>query len=54
MRYIKINLDPIRLKGDRDDFDTLQADLYEKIQALIDTDNLSWSIDEDGEEEDED
>ena len=53
MKYLKINIDPIKLKADPEDRDTLQSDLYEKIVALIETDKLSWSIDEDDEDDDD-
>lgn len=51
MRYLRILINPIKLKGDADDTETLQHDLYEKIQAMIEAETLAWSIDE--EEEDE-
>lgn len=47
MKYLKILLDPIKIKGDEDDLDTLKVDLYEKIQGLIESDSLGFSIDED-------
>jgi hypothetical protein len=53
MKYLKVLLDPIKLKGDPEDLETLQVDLYEKIQGLIDTESLGFSID-DSDEDDED
>lgn len=53
MKYLKILLQPIKIKGDPDDEDTLQSDLYEHIQHLIDTESLKWEIEED-ENEDQD
>ena len=53
MKYLKINLDSIKLKGDVEDMETLQVDLYEKIQSQLDDESLSWSVDEDEEDEDD-
>lgn len=53
MKYLKILIEPIRIKGDVDDEETLRQDLYERIQAMIEAETLSFSIDED-EEDDED
>jgi hypothetical protein len=53
MKYVKILLEPIKLKADPEDPETLQADLYEKIQAMIEAETLSYSIDEE-DDEDED
>jgi hypothetical protein len=54
MKYLRILLDPIKLKGEIDDPETIQVDLYEKIQGMIDRDELSWSVDEDYEDDEED
>jgi hypothetical protein len=54
MKYLKIILDPIKLKGRADDPETIQADLYEHIQVLLEAEALGWSIDEDSEDESED
>lgn len=51
MRYLKILIDPIKIKGDEDDLETLQIDLYEKIQGMIEAETLSYSIDEDDEDD---
>ena len=53
MKYLKIILDPIKIKGDPEDPETLQVDLYEKLQAMIEAETLTYYIDED-EDEDED
>lgn len=47
MKYLRILVDPIKLKGDEDDAEQLQADLYEKISAMIEAETLSFTIDED-------
>lgn len=52
MKYLKIIVDPIKIKGDTDDLETLQNDLYEKIQAMIEAETLVWSIDEDDADDD--
>lgn len=53
MKYLKILLDPIKIKGDVDDEETLRADLYERITAMIEAETLSFTIDEDEEDEDD-
>lgn len=54
MKYLRILIDPIKLKGDVEDPDTLQADLYEKVQAMIEAETLAFSVDEDDDDEDSD
>lgn len=54
MKYLKIILEPIKLKGDPEDPETLQVDLFEKLQALIESETLTYYIDEDEEDEDSD
>jgi hypothetical protein len=51
MKYLRILIDPIRIKGDEDDSDQLQSDLYEKISAMIESETLSFTIDESEDEE---
>lgn len=51
MKYLKILLEPIKLKGDPDDLPTLEADLYELVQAKIESESLAYEI---VDEEDED
>ena len=53
MRYLKIILQPIKLKGDPEDLETLQQDLFEKLQAMIEAETLAYEIDEE-EDSDED
>jgi hypothetical protein len=53
MKYLRILIDSIRIKGDIEDPETLQVDLYEKVQAMIEAETLTFSIDEE-DEEDED
>jgi hypothetical protein len=52
MRYLRILLDPIKLKGDPEDEEQLRHDIYEKLQALMEAEVLSYNIDEDEEDED--
>jgi uncharacterized protein YfaA (DUF2138 family) len=54
MRYLKIVLEPLKIKGDADDPDQLQADVYEKLSAMIESETLAFSIDEDEDEDDSD
>ena len=54
MKYLKILLSPIKIKGDPEDEETLQTDLYEEIQARIENETLKWSLDEEDQEDDED
>ena len=53
MKYLKVILAPIKMKGDVDDEETLRRDLYEKVQALIESGDLEFSVDEE-DEDDED
>jgi hypothetical protein len=53
MKYLKIILDPIKVKGNIDDPEQLQQDLYEKVQAMIEAETLSFTVDEE-DEDDED
>ena len=53
MKYLKVLIDPIKIKGDPEDEETLRVDLYEKIQAMIEAETLHFTIDEeDAEDED--
>ena len=54
MKYLRILIDPIKVKGDPEDPETLTADVYEKVQAMIEAETLSYSIDEDEDSEDDD
>lgn len=52
MKLLTVWLNPISLKGDPEDEDTLRVDLYEKIQTMLDDETLGFTIDdEDSEEE---
>ena len=53
MKYLRVLIDPIKIKGDMDDMETLQVDLYEMIQAKIEAETLSFTIDEDDAEDEE-
>ena len=56
MKYLKIILNPIKVKGEESDEETLQADLYEKISTMIENETLKWKIDDEeegGEDDDE-
>ncbi len=53
MKYLKIDLQSIRIKGDLEDTDTLQADVYEKVQAMIESETLVFTVDEDFEEDED-
>lgn len=54
MRYLKIVIDPLKIKGDVEDPDQLQVDVYEKLSALIEAETLTFSIDEDDDGDDDD
>ena len=53
MKYLKIILNPIKIKGNADDLEQLEQDVYEKVSTLIELGNLSFTID-DEEEDDSD
>jgi hypothetical protein len=54
MKYLKVTIQPIKIKGDPMDLETLQVDLYERITALVESETLLWDIDEEDEDDDED
>jgi hypothetical protein len=54
MKYLKINLGSIKLKGDEEDLEQLQADLFERIISMCEAETLEWSIDEESEEDEDD
>jgi len=54
MKYLKIVLEPFKIKGDPEDEETLKVDVYERVQAMIEAETLSFSIDEDEDEDDSD
>lgn len=54
MKYLKIFIDPIRIKGCADDEDTLKEDVYERLQAMLEAETITFYIDEDESEDDED
>ena len=53
MKYIKVNIDPIRIKADLDDLEQLQQDLYEKVSAMVEAETLTFSIDDEDESDGE-
>ena len=53
MKYVKILLAPIKIKADLDDPESLQQEVFEKVSALIESEDLKFEIDEDQEDEDE-
>jgi hypothetical protein len=54
MKYLKIVIEPFKIKGDTEDPDTLQQDVYERISAMVESESLAFSVDEDYEDEDSD
>lgn len=53
MKYLKVDIQSLRIKGDLEDEETLRIDVYEKLQAMIESETLTFTIDEDYEEDDE-
>jgi hypothetical protein len=53
MKYLRILIEPIRIKGCEDDEETLKVDLYEKVSAMIEAETLAFTIDEDEDSDDE-
>lgn len=53
MRYLKIVIEPFRIKGDLEDEETLTQDVYERIAAMLESETLAYSIDEDNEDDEE-
>lgn len=51
MKYLKIVVDAFKIKGDTEDPETLQADVYEKLQAMLESETLSFYVDEDDSED---
>jgi hypothetical protein len=54
MKYLKVIIEPIKIKGDAEDPEQLQADLYERITAMIEAETLPFHIDEEDDDGDED
>lgn len=54
MKYLKIQIDPIMIKGSEEDEETLRVDLYERVQSMLDAETLTFVIvdEEDGGDED--
>ena len=53
MRYLKVDIQSLHLKGDPEDYEQLMSDVYEKLQSLIESETLTFSIDEDFEEDED-
>ncbi len=53
MKYLRILVDPIKIKGDPEDPEQLQVDFYEKLLAMIESETLSFTIDEDYTDDDD-
>ena len=51
MKYLRILIDPIKVKGDLDDEEQLQADVYQKLTELIESEVLSFTVDEEDDSE---
>ncbi len=51
MKYLKIVIEPFKIKGSEDDEEQLQADVLEKVAAMVESETLTWRIDEDDEED---
>jgi len=54
MKYLKVLVQPIKLKGDESDPETLQIDLYERLTAMIESETLTFEIVDEDEDSDED
>lgn len=54
MKYLKIVVESFKIKGDPDDSETLQADVYERIQSMLEAETLAFHVDEDDEDEESD
>jgi hypothetical protein len=54
MKYLKINLEGFKIKGDPEDEDQLKQDVYERVQAMLEAETLAFSIDDDEEDEGDD
>ena len=53
MKYLKIVIEPFQIKGDPEDEDQLRQDIYEKVSAMLEAEVLSYSIDEDEDQDDD-
>lgn len=54
MKYLKILIDPIKIKGDPEDEETLRVDVYERVQAMIESEVLAFTIEDEEDSEDDD
>lgn len=53
MKYLRILIEPIKIKGDEFDEEQLRVDLYEKLQSMIESETLNFTIDEDSEDDED-
>lgn len=53
MKTLRILIHPIEIKGDLEDPDTLQQDLYERVQTMVEAETLSYEIMDEEETEDD-
>ena len=53
MKYLKIDFPSLKIKGDPEDEETLQTDVYDRVMSMIESETLIFSIDEDELDEDE-
>ena len=47
MKYLKIVIDPFKIKGDEEDEEQLMQDVLEKVAAMVESETLLFHIEED-------
>jgi hypothetical protein len=54
MKYVKIVVEPFKIKADLEDEETLKQDVYERVQSMLEAETLAYSVDEEDEDSDDD
>jgi len=53
MKYLKIVIEPFKIKGEEDDEEQLNQDVLEMVAAMVESETLSFHVEEDESEEDD-
>ncbi len=53
MKYVKIIVDTFKIKADMEDPETMTADVYDKLAAMLEAETLTFVVDEEESEDDE-
>jgi hypothetical protein len=54
MKYVRILIQPFEIKADLDDEEQLTQDVHEKVLAMVESETLAFTVDEEELEDGED